>query len=214
MIILLIILLLMAVLLVTIMIVPFCYSFSGYWQDTLRAELDIKMGIVRAEMVFDANNRFRVSTLGFCLAEKRLSRGENRGKTKERKKEPRSLADIVAFMDRAFVQSLLHTIVKTIRMIAPQTMEARGVLGFDDPYYTGLLASLRCLLPQIDIKPDFTRQIRDISFSIKGRIIILKVLYYALRFIFSRETRLVMKKARQWKKSRKNATRSSIAVYR
>jgi hypothetical protein len=102
------------------------------------------------------------------------------------------------------IASLPATLGKIVKTVIPRTLKWRGLLGFEDPYYTGtFLRRLKSVVPGIDIIPDFTGEVHDITVKLEGKIVFIVILFHVLRFLFLRRMFLALKKIRRLRNSRK-----------
>ena len=211
-------LLVVILLLTVILTVPVYYSGEGFWRDQLTGRFRVRAGIIELELILAQTSesvlRFRFA--GFSILRKSLhnSKKKQQEGTRIKEKDRISPTDIPAFLERDLIRSLLRLTGEIINAVSPRTFEIKGTLGFEDPYYTGLLAALKSIVPGIQIRPDFNGEVHDITVKLEGRIIFIVILAYVLRFLISREGRYLMKRIRHQKKSQIKATSGASPVYR
>jgi len=82
-------------------------------------------------------------------------------------------------------------IIRIIKAVLPKRLELSGIYGFEDPSQTGFATGGISILAQfihpriiINAKPDFTRQVIDITLLVKGKIIVITILIPVLKFLF------------------------------
>lgn len=200
-------------------VIPIRYALKARWQGKAQEELkvrgELKNGIGPFEILLtltgEKENYFCLRLVGVTLKKSLLTgrEEEKQGKKGKDGKEAKkgqdfSLRDLFTFLDRAFIRALLRIAKEVLRHSSPRVFEIKGVWGFSDPYYTGLLAAARSVLPGIEVEPDFTGEVRDLTVFTEGRIRPAVIIYYGLKFAVSPEARPVLKKLWQNSKNRKN----------
>ena len=178
-------------------IIPIRYDICGVWRDTKLCRIQVQYGPLSGIYSYDSKqlHDFRLSFFGLRFGKKDRQKDKIKKslKTKDKKGEAGlAIKDIRHIIEKEFLTALFKTINAIYRHSRPAIWNINGVLGFDDPYYTGLFAALRQLLPRIDIEPDFSREICNLSMHIRGRIVVLVLIYYVLSFLVSREARPVL----------------------
>ncbi len=188
-----------------VMMMPISYEVFGRWEQTFGGEVSLQTGPLRAFVVFDQEKEkeFIVSVFGIVMKKTSLKgdKEDNKGKDKTRskgkrkkreRKRPFGISDLAVLNDKGFLAELFKTVKLIICRILPRKCEVKGTLGFDDPYYTGLLAAVRAAIPGIRITPDFTGEVRDLRMYVLGRIRPIVLFFYILRFIVSKRVRTVL----------------------
>jgi hypothetical protein len=82
--------------------------------------------------------------------------------------------------------SLLVEIGKEVwAKIRPKYLWFKGRFGFADPYYTGLLAAVLSGFRRenVDFEFDFSQAVCEFALQIEGRISLIVLIYYFLRFL-------------------------------
>ncbi len=205
--------------LIFLLAVPLYYDLKGRWQETVTGEAKIRLGplgfsLARTE---EKESRIRLALWGKVLADKK-PKGEGKEK-KEKKDRYTGTGSNLSWLDWELLNRGIVFFKQIFKALKPQYFKIKGVLGFGDPYYTGLLAGFKALIPgipRIYIEPDFTRRIHDITVEIKGRIVPLVLICYTVKFFFSPEMAPVRKylwEKRKSRKGQKNATHSQSVVY-
>ena len=97
---------------------------------------------------------------------------------------------------------LLDRIVKLLLELKPRTGSGYVRIGTDDPYGTGQLAQLAAFLypfyaDTIEVIPDFDQSIIEGELNVGGRVRLIIPAEAALRVFFSKELKIMYKKARQ-----------------
>ena len=97
---------------------------------------------------------------------------------------------------------LLDRIVKLLLELKPRIGSGYVRIGTDDPYGTGQLAQLAAFLypfyaDTIEVIPDFDQSIIEGELNVGGRVRLIIPAEAALRVFFSKELRIMYKKARQ-----------------
>lgn len=97
------------------------------------------------------------------------------------------------------VRLLLLQLKKLIRHLLPKKGKGEVVFGFEDPYMTGqVLTAAAVIYPfchdKLDIYPAFDRQVFTAEGNFKGRIRIGTLLFIAVRMVFDKNFRLLLRK--------------------
>ncbi|MEL7566129.1 MAG: hypothetical protein AAGU27_14750 [Dehalobacterium sp.] len=212
-------------LMVLILLVPIKYDLRGYWQEKFSGIVKIGIGPLQGlvKWAVDGNTIFALQLAGITLMKKPLSKNTEKKEKKEKKKEPTPAKkekrgkswNIFDFLEKDFIKAGFRMVGDILRHSSPQVMDLKGVWGFGDPYYTGILAALKTVIPSIHVEPDFTGEVRDLKVLVQGRIRPVVLLFYGLRFIISSAVRAIWKKMRQKRKIKikNNATNRKSPVY-
>ncbi len=188
-----------------LLMMPISYEIFGRWGQTFGGEVSLQTGPLRVIVVFgkEKEKKLVISVFGIVVKktlhkeDKEDDEGKDKTKNKEQRKKrvrkrPFGISDLAVLNDKGFLEELFKTVKLVIYRILPQKCEVKGTLGFDDPYYTGLLAAVRAAIPGIKITPDFTGEVRDLSIYLLGRFRPVVLLFYVLRFIVSKSGRTVL----------------------
>lgn len=163
-----------------LLFVPIKYVIDGQWHNTSgKLNVDINILCIRINSMLNKN---RIN-----------KKDKKEEQKKEKEKRDKNFKDILLFLDKNFLSRVLLALKEILGNILPERYEISGTLGFSDPYYTGLLAAVRAVIPQIEIDPDFTREIYDIKLFIMGKVVLVKIIYIGIKAILSREFRPVLK---------------------
>ncbi|AUG58179.1 MAG TPA: DUF2953 domain-containing protein [Ruminiclostridium sp.] len=190
------ILLILLVILLLLLIVPVKYSFTGekYESAFIKGKVSLLLGFVKLYYYndFEKKNIAKITLLGFPV---------NISYKKKRKKKRRPKKDkSYNYLNKRFLKSSLKTIGKVILHIKPSKLEISGKIGFDDPYYTGLICAFRNIFypkfknAKINIDTVFEDEIFEGSFLIQGRVILFYVVYMVLRLYFLAPDKIKHKK--------------------
>lgn len=188
-------LIILLILLLLVLCLRIRFIFSGRWEESLDYAFSVGIGpLYITEQTFKNGRRGRVK-----------KDHENHG-----------LGSLKPFMKERFLKGVLRTIQAILAGIDDRELKLSGLLGFADPYYTGLLAAFGPLIPGFNVRLIFTDEVRDLEFKIAGRLSVGLTFYYLVRFLLDKESRKVWQDVRRQKKEkkiRKNATRGKNTVY-
>lgn len=97
------------------------------------------------------------------------------------------------------VRLLLRQLKKLLRHLLPKKGRGEVVFGFEDPYMTGqVLTAAAVIYPfchdKLDIYPAFDRQVFTAEGNFKGRVRIGTLLFIAVRMVFDKNFRLLLRK--------------------
>lgn len=204
-------------------LVPVNYVFVGKIEEAISGKFEVRYGFLRAVMsrTEHGKNTFKVSIFNIALKDFKGGKGE----TKKKKRADHGTADkgkktkanwrlISSILDRRFLGGIIKTAGRILKSCCPKVFQISGVVGFQDPYYTGLLSALKSVWTDIDIEPDFSREIYDLVFHVEGKIIIMVIIYHTVKFLLSSEGRHLLREIWEEKKREKNATKTKYGVYR
>lgn len=123
----------------------------------------------------------------------------SRNKEKKQPLSPSPGPSLTQWMDGQLVRLTLQMILRIMAHMLPRTIRITGRIGLDDPYATGILFILLSLLervPRTDVQlqPVWDDWEHDVRIHISGRIVLLVLLTYGVRFYFSQPVR-------RWRKS-------------
>lgn len=210
-------LILFMLLLCAVILPPVSYHVRGRWHEgfSFAARFGSKLFSVQFSRSAAGEMCFRLRLFGFVLFDKPLT-GKKEQRVKYKKKEKKnakkiSSGDVLPLFDRKFIGRMVKMAGKLLRDTSPRVFEVSGTLGFDDPYYTGILAVFRTLVPGLAVEPDFTGENHDVRFRLAGRILPVIVLWEGLKLVFSREAWTVLKKIIKNKKARKKCNQVQTA---
>lgn len=85
---------------------------------------------------------------------------------------------------RAAIKEIKHIILKVLRHILPQKLDAKVKFGFEDPATTGNILGVSSILygvygDKLQLEPDFEHQVLEGEYSFKGRIRVITLLIAA-----------------------------------
>ncbi len=171
---------------------PINYELNGYKYDAYKLEAVISCCRQNFQLLFTKNSKQKPETvliiLGIASFNFQRSKIKKRPRTKTYRKKTKLYWNKIFF--KRDLQSKLFVFIQKIWLhIRPKQVKFKGVIGFQDPYYTGLVSALINAfypLPQkIDLETVFDREIIEGTFKIQGRIIIGYIILLAFRFLFS-----------------------------
>lgn len=201
----------LTILLLILTLIPFKYVLVGKVRETFFGKFEAAYGFLRLVITRSekGNTALLVSIFGFPL---RISSKEKKVPAKEKKDKP-NLRFLLVLLDKNVLGKLIETGSRILKCFHPRVFEIKGVLGFQDPYYTGLLAASRAVWPEIRIEPDFTSEVCDLDFHAQGKVILLTVIYYGIRLLLSSEGREILRRIKEEKRREKIATKQNLKVY-
>ncbi|MEW6727138.1 hypothetical protein ACP3TJ_09205 [Desulforudis sp. 1088] len=118
---------------------------------------------------------------------------------KKKQREPRKqkhsgkrqgfpLTKTLALLNQSLLSVLLSYLRKLVRALNLH-LELNGVYGTDDPALTGALAGLVAILPRgrlkLDLEPDFTGSVLDVSGTVRARIVPIVILWLTARLLLT-----------------------------
>ena len=191
-------------------------KMQGRWQDTLALQLTIGLGPLYFDVhpTQDEKMEIIIRLRRFVLYRKMNS---HMPQPKPQKQEDKpSLKELRSFLRGQFLQRVLLTVQTIYGKVQEKDLCIRGVLGFSDPYYTGILAACSSLIPVLAVEPVFSGPYRDLELRISGRLLLGRLVYDLFMLLISGEAREVWRDIRKIKKEknkRRSATSWEKAVY-
>lgn len=186
------------IIVLAIFIIPFRYKMRVVSQEEKSISVDIHwlFGLLGIRGIYRYASGFEgtIHILGIRqkINEKKLAKhgnGKRKGKKEKDKKGERNRV----FSVEAF-KYLLSIIRNVLCHVLPRRIEGYGLVGFGDPYYTGLLSALLESLRGIgyhnmDIRYAFDREVYQGEIYVEGRLIIIYLVYIALRLLLHKSSR-------------------------
>ena len=146
---------------------------------------------------------FRVTLQDRKKVQEKKKKGEIKKREKKRKKAKQEFNKYFGFFQRSLLDKLFLFIKRVIGHILPKKYRLHLLYGFEDPADTGMLTGLFFILfptiPNSDmmkINPVFDKEMIQGEITIKGRIIIVVLIYYFIQFYFAQGIRQTIKKIR------------------
>ena len=93
---------------------------------------------------------------------------------------------------------MMKAIKELFYHIKPRKFKLEGRYGFEDPFYTGIaLASINIMRPlfinyDVNVNAVFEEDILEGSLLIKGRMVLIAVVFIALKTIFNKNVRKIL----------------------
>lgn len=196
------VLLALFILLLMVLIIPFDYQAKGEYGNEKKLSFKVLWlfglvtfsgsyspvsGMIGAARLFGFKIKLDMNSL-------KVKEKKPKGSKPEKKKSPRKRTFRPGSMDRETFFYIIGSMRKLLRHILPRSVEAQGVLGFEDPYYTGLacivLENLRGLhLHKIRIRYVFYDEVYEGQFRLAGRIRLIYAAYVTLRVLVKKPVR-------------------------
>lgn len=190
------------ILLLSVLCIPVEYGFSGYKDEEyeLRGEISWLFRGLKASILKKSGSKMAVALnlLGFKITPKdHLSKPSKKKKEKKEKKEKKSKRkrELKDFISKPLLHKVLDFIGSILKHIRPRVLSIDGRIGFDDPYYTGLIAMfLYSLAPSLNdypihVVPVFEEETLEGRFQVQGRIIMAVLVFVSIRLLLSKPVR-------------------------
>lgn len=200
-----ILLLILLILLLFILLIPFSYKLRGVSREkkTVWADLHWLFGLLGITGTYELGTGFtgkvRIFGIPIRMSAEDLSKmGKSKVKKEkeqeEKKKKKKKKNNRIKVFTLEGLQYVLHSVNTVLRQVLPRRFEGYGILGFDDPYYTGILSavleSLRGIgAHNMKLEYAFDREVFEGELYLEGRIIIIVLLYIALRVLLHKSSR-------------------------
>ncbi len=182
-------------LLVCLLFIPFEYYCKGVrlMKENLTFAVVWFWGLFGFQGVITREDGFNGSVIILGFRIKVRGNSEKKEKPEKKKKKKSKRFKIQSFLSPHSIRLLLATIQKSMKHILPGRIEGYGRLGFEDPYYTGLvsafLESLKHVhLHSVDIEYCFDEEVYEGELYIEGRLFLVYLAYLVVRFFINRIT--------------------------
>ncbi|TYQ16425.1 UNVERIFIED_CONTAM: Protein of unknown function (DUF2953) [Acetivibrio alkalicellulosi] len=188
--------------LILLLVIPTKYSFKGqkYERSFIRAKVSVLFGMLGFSYYndFEKKNLIRILILGLPI-------NIPKGKEKDKKKKDKNIKDkdnSRDYLNVAFIKSALKSVKRIILHIKPKRFEIEGRIGFEDPFYTGVMCAFQNILvsqlkdAKINVTAEFEDEIYEGKGLIQGRVVLLYVAYIALKLYRSRPVKIKAKKTK------------------
>lgn len=191
-----------------ILVCPCSYTAEGTWREKLKGIITIVLGPLQFRFTRGENEHKGacLSLLGIKLLDiagnkndqkqkNKKQNNENRENKEENNEKEKSIKELLNLLDRGMLSSFIELCIKIMRQFKPRYFKIWGRLGFTDPYYTGLLAAALAGIPrveQIEVETDFSGEVREMMFQVKGKFIVGVLFYYILKVIFTSSLKSVV----------------------
>ncbi len=146
---------------------------------------------------------FRVTLQDRKKVQEKRKKGEIKKLESKRKKAKQEINKYFSFFQRSFLDQSFRLIRRVFKHIIPKEYSLHLIYGFEDPADTGMLTGLFYLLfPSIynsdmmKINPVFDKEMIQGEIGIKGRIIIVVLIYYFIQFYFAQGIRQAIRRLR------------------
>lgn len=179
-------------------ILPVKYSFAGEKYDSafIKAKVSILLGLIGFYYYndFEKKNITKVTILGLPI---KISSKKKKYKREAKKDMNKNFNN---YLNKSFIKSSLKSLGKAVLHIKPKKIEIAGKIGFEDPYYTGLICAFKNIFyprlknAKISIDTVFEDEVFEGRCLIQGRVILLYIAYIGLRLYCSRPVKIKHKK--------------------
>ena len=194
-----------------VIIIPFEYALSGSRYDhyQIKAEIMWLFHLVKISFSkeYQEDVSFSIESFGFrkaldmsgdkndspTLHNKKDNKKKKKATIKQKKKK-----DWKGFINRALFEKVALLIKELMLHMAPKKFECIGSFGFEDPYYTGISwAALYSFAPLLEgynlhLTPYFEGEKFEGRFYIKGKILVMVLLFYICKLAFSKPARKIL----------------------
>lgn len=193
------------------LIIPFTYSGKALIHEGYKLRLDfgwawnfIKISAEAEDQYANVTlrilNKFVIKPKAFrSKIEKKQEQAEEK-KLEEKVGRGSSLKD---FINKEFISEVLEYIKKILNTVKPKYIHLYGKYGFEDPAVTGMVSGLegivKAMLPEarLQLEPVFDKEVFDLDFRIKGKMIAGTVAYHTIRTALKKPIRQVIFKKKK-----------------
>ncbi len=200
--------------LAALLLLPWRFGLQAANQPALdiKAELKWAFGLLGFRASYDSEGfNTRIILFGFskALSSDNQKTGTDSAPEKRKRKGRRgSLSD---YLNRSLIASftrLLRSLVRALHL----DVNLSGRYGFEEPDITAMAALLIRFLAgggsAINLTPDYSQSVVDVSGYLRGRVIIAQILGIGIRFLFSKPVRAIW-----WPKIKIRRKRKEIIQY-
>lgn len=199
--------LLLLILLAALLFIPFGYMFVGkkYEAVAVRSNVSWLFGLVMVTFKKNMGSKgymvLQLCGLNFKLKPQEKKNRE-KGKEKEKgnkKKNRKKPTGILRFFNKEFTGLILKAFIDLFNIVKPKRFYLEGRFGFEDPYHTGIASALLNILRQqlrmipINAHAVFDEEVLEGKLLISGRIMLIRVVYIALKLYLNKHVRSLIK---------------------
>lgn len=186
---------------VGVLFIPLKYSISGEKGDCSQLHIEASwfFKLVKTTAFFKSGlapeTEFILAGCGIDVSgngkkEKKPPR-EKEKKTGKRKKKihPKHV------LSKGMLKSISDLLRDFLRWLKPKKFILSGTVGFEDPYYTGIICGLLHVFEEplrnnrIDVISIFDREVIEVSFEMEGKLTIAVLLLICMKFVLSKPVR-------------------------
>jgi hypothetical protein len=198
-----------------ILFVPFDYHIKGKKEEmnlSLEGSFAWLFGGVKVS-ISNITNKVRIrllwlfsftTNMGKTNGEKDSIKGKTtKEKASEESKKSRRRTNPLTYINRELIELVKRTMKRIYKYIKPDELFFEGDIGFEDPYYTGILSAIvysSYRVPKgyyILINPVFDKEVYDGKLEIKGRLVMALILWSCLTILLTRPVFNIILKERK-----------------
>lgn len=195
------------ILLLAILLIPFSYKLRAISKEEKKsvwADVHWLFGLLGIKGTYEYGLGFEgvIRILGIPIKVKeedlaKFGKGKEKDKgkkTKEKKEKEKKKSTRTKVFTVDALNYLLSRVSDVLHHLLPRRFEGYGILGFDDPYYTGIvsavLESLRGIgAHHMNIQYAFDREVYEGEIYMEGRIVIIYLVYMAIKLLVHKSSR-------------------------
>lgn len=197
------------ILLLAILLIPFSYKLRAISKEEKKsvwADVHWLFGLLGVKGTYEYGLGFegviRILGIPIKVKEENLAKwGKGKGKekkkekkAKDKKEKEKKKSNRTKVFTIEALQYLLGRVSDVLHHVLPRRIEGYGILGFDDPYNTGLVSavieSLRGIgVHHMNIQYAFDREVYEGEIYMEGRIVIIYFVYIAIRLLLHKSSR-------------------------
>jgi len=197
-----------------IIFIPIVYSVEGEKEEYyfLIIRIGLLFSLINLIVHKEENKKkeFSLKIFGFQInlrddkkAQKLKKKGDIKKEERKRKKAKQENSRSIIFFLKPFLNESFRLARRVLRHIMPKEYRINLIYGFEDPADTGILTGFFYLLfpnvsfsEMIKIQPVFDEEIIQGRINIKGRVIVVILMYYFIQYYFACGVRQTIKKIR------------------
>ncbi|QRN84645.1 hypothetical protein JR334_06520 [Clostridia bacterium] len=190
--------------LLAVLFIPFRYKIRGVSKEEKSVSVDIHwlFGLLALRGIYRHGSGFegliRILGIPFKVDEESLTkfgsdkRKDKKGKdTKEKNKKRKDRGTVFSV---EALEYLFSSIRKVLGHVLPRSVEGYGIVGFDDPYYTGLMSAVIETMRgmgfhHMNIQYAFDREVYEGEIYMEGKLVIIYMVYIAIRLLLHKSSR-------------------------
>ncbi|MFZ5965649.1 MAG: DUF2953 domain-containing protein [Bacillota bacterium] len=200
----------------TVCFIPFEYAFYGHKYENHKLQGRISWLLSSIGISFKISDGFKpdfsLHVFKYQISVFKDEKANNKVKQEEdnQHKKKTAMTQGLEWLSKDLLEAGLRFVRDIVKHMKPKHIHIKGRIGFENPYYTGILSGLiYSITPflhrqQFDVMTVFEDEVVEGEFAIQGRVIIGVLCIIVLRLLVTKPVRNIIKKMIRIKKEEKS----------
>lgn len=187
-----------------VLFIPVKYAISGKKDHDSQLHVNVSwaFNLVKTDMTFKCGSKLNTdfAVAGYSVdIESGYKKEEKLSCEKEKKAgKGKKKMHIRQILSKSMFKSIRVLISDFLRLLKPEKLKLIGIIGFEDPYYTGMICSLiyglkgQLKSSDIDVTSAFDREVFEGNFEIEGKLTVAAFMFILMKFVFSKPVRRIL----------------------